>query len=218
MIRRALLLVAVACLPAQASQDPLARAIEAVREGRSAEAAGLYRDMAEQGDGRAQFNLALLFLDGRGVPQSHAEAYYWAWRARLSGVREAPVLLARMAPAVTDDLRAATAERIVADLTPRVEAGEGRAMLELAGVLVELSPEADLEGGFVWQAIAAALDIPGAVEAREATGDRLAPEDRLEAESRAAATLADLCGKGLSGNPVCAAFGTVREQGQTGGH
>ena len=39
-----------------------------------AESARLYRLAADQGEARAQFNLALMYEDGTGVPQDHAEA------------------------------------------------------------------------------------------------------------------------------------------------
>lgn len=201
-----------------AASDPLAEALDAVRAGRAAEAAAIYRRLAQGGDARAQFNLGLLYLDGRGVPQSHAEALYWAWRARLSGQREAPALLDRLSPVATPDLRETLTARIAADLMPEAEAGDGRAMLELAGVLIELAPEPDLTGGFVWQAIAAALEVPGAVEAREATGMLLDAKARLEAEAQVFVVLQGLCGKGLKGRALCSAVLPEGEQAQGEAH
>jgi len=40
-------------------------------------AAKLYRQSAESGSGDAQFRLAELYAQGRGVRQDYAEAYYW---------------------------------------------------------------------------------------------------------------------------------------------
>lgn len=193
--------------PPTAAADPLATALDAIRNGRTAEAVAIYRDMALAGDGRAQFNLGLLYFDGRGLPQNHAEALYWAWRARLSGVAAAPALLARLAPVASADLRETLAARITADLQPRIDAGQARAMLERAAVHLEIAPEPDPAQAFVWQALAAALDEPGAAVARDATGALLDPETRLEAEAQAQDTLADLCRTGLQGAMVCVAAG-----------
>ncbi|MEY4982828.1 MAG: hypothetical protein RIR62_1094 [Pseudomonadota bacterium] len=189
-----------------AAGEPLADALDALRAGRLAEGVLIYRDLAEAGDGRAQFNLGLLYLDGLGVPQSHAEALYWGWRARLSGVAEAPALIARLAPHATPDLRAALAARLMADLQPRIDRGEGRAMLELAGVWIEVAPDPDPAQAFVWQALAAALGVAGAAAARDATGRSLAPEARLRAEAQAKEVLAGLCAKGMRDAPICAAL------------
>jgi len=46
------------------------------------EAAKWYRLSAEQGTAEAQFNLGLIYANGRGVPQDHKEAVKWF---RLSG-------------------------------------------------------------------------------------------------------------------------------------
>lgn len=199
----ALFLVAVTASAGAAEGDALSAAAAAIRDGRTAEAAVLYRDLAEKGDGAAQYNLALLYLTGRGVPQSHRDALFWAWKARLSGVNKAPALIARMANLTTPDLRTDIARRLMDALQPRIDAGEGRAMLELAAVYLEVLPEPDLTKGLVWQALAAALDVPGASEARETTGARLTAEDRLTAESEAIKTLSGLCAKGLKGQAIC---------------
>jgi TPR repeat protein len=42
-----------------------------------AQAAAWYLKAAEQGDAFAQYQLGLLYEEGNGVPQSHANAYFW---------------------------------------------------------------------------------------------------------------------------------------------
>lgn len=208
MMRLALALCTVLALPAQAqvAEAPeFSRAIAAARAGDTASAAALFLPLARAGNPQAQFNLALLFYDGRGLPQNHAEALYWAWRARLSGRPEAQALIARMADAATPDLRNTLAARITTDLDPRVKAGQGRAMLELSFVLLDILPEPDLVSAYVWQALAAAFETPNAVGARNATFARLAPEDRPKAQAQAMDQLKTLCQSGLT-DPVCAAL------------
>ena len=159
--------------------------------------------LARAGDGEAQFNLALLYLEGVGVPQNAREALYWGWRARLSGIPAAPALLARLDDSATPALREETATRITADLDPRIAIGEGRAMLERSVLLSDLLPEPDLTGAYVWQALSAALGTPGAAGARDATLDRIAPEDRLKAQAAAIEQLATLCKGAMSDQPIC---------------
>lgn len=189
-----------------AEEAVLSEAVTAIREGRAAEAAALYRKMATDGDGAAQFNLGLLYFAGRGVPQSHRDALYWAWRARLSGVAAAPALIAKMADVTTPALQKELAQRLQADLQPRIDAGEGRAMLELSGVFLEVLPEPDLNNAFIWQALAAALEVPGAGDARDLTGKRMTAEERLKSEAQAIDVLKDLCTKGLKGATLCTAM------------
>jgi len=49
----------------------------AYRKGDYAAALRAFRPLAEQGQARAQFNLGVLYDDGRGVPQDHREAAKW---------------------------------------------------------------------------------------------------------------------------------------------
>lgn len=216
MTRLSLALALLLALPAQAQTThapahatapapQFARAIAAARAGDTGTAAALFLPLARNGDPQAQFNLALLFYDGRGLPQNHAEALYWAWRARLAGRPEAQALIARMADAATPDLRTDLAARITADLEPRVRAGEGRAMLELSFVMLDILPEPDLPRAYVWQALAAAFETPNAIAARIATYHRLPPEARPKAQAEAMTQLKALCDTGLT-DPVCAAL------------
>jgi TPR repeat protein len=50
-----------------------------------AEAARWYRKAAEQGVARSQFNLGLIYDNGRGVPQDYAEAARWYLKAAKQG-------------------------------------------------------------------------------------------------------------------------------------
>lgn len=211
MMRSTLLVLLLSATTAQAADAPAAAdgaslpaAIEALRAGNAPEAAAIFVTLARAGDGEAQFNLALLYLEGVGVPQNTREALYWGWRARLSGIPAAPALLARLDQAATPDLREETAARITTDLEPRIAAGEGRAMLERSVLMSDLLPEPDLAGAYVWQALSAALGTPGAAGVRDATLERIAPEDRLETQAAAIDQLATLCKGAMSGQPICA--------------
>lgn len=211
MIRTALLALLLSACAAQAADAPAAEgsaslpaAIEALRAGNAPEAAAIFLALARRGDSEAQFNLALLYFEGIGVPQNTREALYWGWRARLSGIPAAHALLSRLAEAAPPDLREETATRISADLEPRIAAGEGRAMLERSVVLSELLPEPDLAGAYVWQALSAALGTPAAATARDGTLAMIPPEDRLAAQAAALDQLAALCAGAMQSQPICA--------------
>jgi hypothetical protein len=55
--------------------------VDAYQKGDYVGAAKEWRPLADEGDAVAQYNLALLYLDGHGVPQSDAEAVNWFRRA-----------------------------------------------------------------------------------------------------------------------------------------
>lgn len=68
----------VAAVPAWADFQA---GLEAYQKGDYVEAAKQWRPLAEEGNAAAQYNLGLLYLDGRGVPESLAEAVNWFRRA-----------------------------------------------------------------------------------------------------------------------------------------
>ena len=82
MVRRflalALLVVALASTP-QAVAGPLEDGVAAAQRGDYATALRLWRPLAEQGSAAAQFNLGLMYTNGRGVPKDDAQAVFW-WR------------------------------------------------------------------------------------------------------------------------------------------
>ena len=52
--------------------------------------------LADQGDAQAQFNLALMYYEGEGVPQDYAEAIKWFRKAAEQGLAAAQFTLALM--------------------------------------------------------------------------------------------------------------------------
>ena len=58
-----------------------AAGLAAYQQGDFVTAAKEWRELADQGDSSAQFNLGLLYYDGKGVPQDYTEAANWFRRA-----------------------------------------------------------------------------------------------------------------------------------------
>ena len=189
----AILLPLLMMAPPQALADPFDAALRASAEGRHSDAAAAFHVLALGGDGAAAYNLALLFATGRGIPQNDTEALYWAWRARLADVQAASALLARLWPPFDTDRRNDIASRLERDVLPLAKAGNGSAMLQLAAIQSVVRDTPDLVSAHTWQSIAAALDVPGAVAARDATLAALPAADRALAQDQALAAFAVWC-------------------------
>lgn len=91
----AILVIAALLAPAgAAAQSPTVKAgIEAWQRGEHAEAAAIWRNLAEKGDADAAFNLGQAFRLGRGVPADSAMAKRWFERAANQGHVDAQVSL-----------------------------------------------------------------------------------------------------------------------------
>jgi len=201
------LVLAALSLPQMAKADPFAEALAAAQAGQYGAAAAGFHSLARQGDAEAAHNLALLFMTGQGVPRNHEEAAFWAWSARVAGVVQARSLVAQLMPGLDSAGRQRVADRIEAMLTPQAEAGDGAAMLALAAVMVHLRPKPDLMAAHAWQSIAAALDVPGAVAAREASLQGMDPARHRPAEAQALTAFQTWCGARRDSAPAaCAIF------------
>ncbi|MBT6277587.1 MAG: sel1 repeat family protein [Chromatiales bacterium] len=62
-----------------------ARAYEAFQAGRFDQALALWRPLADAGDAKAQYNLGVMYADGRGVRRDDARALAWWKRAGAQG-------------------------------------------------------------------------------------------------------------------------------------
>ncbi len=77
-----------------AAQAPTVKAgVEAWQRGEHAEAAAIWRNLAEKGDADAAFNLGQAFRLGRGVPADSTQAKRWFERAATRGHVDAQVSL-----------------------------------------------------------------------------------------------------------------------------
>lgn len=207
--RAAAVLAALAMAPAAlaepATHDPFATAMADAAAGRHGAAAAGFHALALQGDATAAHNLALLLMRGQGVPRHHEEAAFWAWRAQLGGVTQAQALVARLMPGLDAAAQGRVAARLEAELTPQAEAGDGAAMLALAVVLIHLRPLPDPVAAHGWQSIAAALDVPGAIAARDLTLRGMDQSRQRQAEAAAWDAFVGWCtGRGAAAPAGCA--------------
>jgi hypothetical protein len=91
MRKRSLLLtfLALATLASMPAMADFKAGLDAYKKGDYVSAAKEWRPLADGGDPIAQYNLALLYLDGHGVPQSTEEAANWFRRAAEQDYTEA---------------------------------------------------------------------------------------------------------------------------------
>ncbi len=60
------------------------KGVSAIKSGDYATAVREFAALAEQGDAAAQFNLALMYKNGQGVPQDYKQAVKWYWHSPKS--------------------------------------------------------------------------------------------------------------------------------------
>ena len=75
------------------------------------EAARLYRKEADQGDAEAQYNLGVMYANGKGVPQDYVRAHLWSNLAAAASLNDSWTVKDR------DDAQV-NREKIAAKMTP----------------------------------------------------------------------------------------------------
>jgi uncharacterized protein len=185
---RTSLLAAVAALPCiTALAGPFEDGAAANKRGSYAEAIAIWRPLAEEGDAKAQFALAVMYDMGRGVPQSRAESVKWWRRAAERGHAGAQFALASIyleGKGVKQDSAEAAKW-----LQRAAEQGDAVSQLALAGAFSQgLGVQKDLVEAFKWATIAATQNLTR--EQGEKNQRILAavmtPEQVAEANSRVA--------------------------------
>ena len=68
-----------------AAAGPIEDGEAAYQSGNYSTALRLWRPLAERGDAGAQFNLGVMYNNGRGVPKDYARAYMWFSLAAAGG-------------------------------------------------------------------------------------------------------------------------------------
>ena len=96
MKRRLRVALCIVALATRAWGGPFEDGAKAYDEGRFDSALALWKPLAEQGHAAAQFNLAILYEKGQGVPQDYTEALYLFNRAVTLGSADAEAELGYM--------------------------------------------------------------------------------------------------------------------------
>ncbi|MEC8042119.1 MAG: hypothetical protein VX083_21000 [Pseudomonadota bacterium] len=183
--------LSVLAQPAQS--NAFAEAVAAARSGQAAQAVQMFRRLADEQNGPAQFNLAVLYALGSGVTQNDETALYWAWKARFSGVDKAETLTSYLGRGSPVELLEKVQRRLRDDLLNDVNSGNKDAMLALGRVFLEITEPVDHEQALVWFTMAAALQVPHASKWRDVTSRNLDRETKLASQQRAASLYQQWC-------------------------
>ncbi len=89
ILRSGFLVLAIMALTVPANAGSLDDGVAAYQRGDYAAALRLWQPLAEQGDADAQYNLGVMYDNGRGVRQDDGEAVKWYRKAAEQGVADA---------------------------------------------------------------------------------------------------------------------------------
>ncbi len=166
------------------SQREWARSLAS--SGNYEDAAKWYLKSAEQGDAQAQHDLAVLYVNGTGVPQDYAEAVKWFALAAAQGDVESQYSLG---------LRYLKGDKVEQDFAEsvkwfRMAADQGNADAQLSLARRYIAGEGvtkDPVEAYKWSALADANGKWGASDVRDNLAATMTPEQIADAKQRVAA-------------------------------
>lgn len=163
-------------------------AVKLVAEKKYLEAVEEFKNLADLGLPEAQFNLAILNLNGLGAPKNFKTALYWSWYAYLNKHETAFNQVEKIFPLMTEALRDEVATQITEELLVLANDGDQLASLKLGQTYTQLFVAPDFKSAYVWLSIAQAYGLEGVAELLENTTKQLTMEEILQQQDAAAAT------------------------------
>ena len=175
-----------------AQANKFENAVKLVSEQKYVEAVKEFKVLADLSLPEAQFNLAILNLNGLGVPKNFKKALYWSWYAYLNNHETAFAQVEAIYPSITEALRDEVATQVIDELLALANSGDQLSALKLGQTYTQLLVAPDFKSAYVWLSIAQAYGVKGVTELLENTTKQLTVEEVLQQQDEAAATFENI--------------------------
>ena len=160
-------------------------AVKHIEKKRFFEGYEIFSTLADQGIPEAQFNLALLYSNGLGVPKNYRLALYWSWQAHLNGHETAINRVNIIYDLIDEKLRNSVAQTIIDEMLLIAQAGDKAAPLKLGQTYLGLFVEAQNKPAYVWLSISQAYGEERANELLEEAASQITLEEVLAQQEEA---------------------------------
>jgi TPR repeat protein len=160
-------------------------AVKHIEKKRFFEAYEIFSTLADQGIPEAQFNLALLYSNGLGVPKNYRLALYWSWQAHLNDHETAINRVNIIYDLIDEKLRNSVAQTIIDEMLLIAQAADKGAPLKLGQTYLGLFVEAQNKPAYLWLSISQAYGEERANELLEEAASQLTLEEVLAQQEEA---------------------------------
>ena len=160
-------------------------AVKHIEKKRFFEAYEIFSSLADQGIPEAQFNLALLYSNGLGVPKNFRLALYWFWQAHLNDHETAINRVNIIYDLIDEKLRNSVAQTIIDEMLLIARSGDRAAPLKLGKTYLGLFVEAQYKPAYLWLAISQAYGEERASAFMEEAASQMTLEEVLAQQEEA---------------------------------
>ena len=163
-------------------------AVKHIEKKRFFEAYEIFSNLANQGIPEAQFNLALLYSNGLGVPKNYRLALYWSWQAHLNNHETAINRVNIIYDLIDEKLRNSVAQTIIDEMLVIAQSGDRAAPLKLGTTYLGLFVEAQYKAAYLWLSISQAYGEERASALVEEAASQMTLEEVLAQQEEAQKT------------------------------
>ena len=168
------------------------KAIKHVEKKSYFEAFKIFSELAETGVPEAQYNLALLYSNGLGVPKNYKLTLYWSWQSHLNGHVAALERVNATYDLINEDLREKVAQLVIDELLESAQAGDKKAPLKLGKTYLGLFVEAQNQPAYLWLSISQAYGDDAASKLLDTAATQLTLEEILVQQEAAQKTFEEI--------------------------
>ena len=168
------------------------KAIKHVEKKSYFEAFKIFSELAETGVPEAQYNLALLYSNGLGVPKNYKLTLYWSWQSHLNGHVAALERVNATYDLINEDLREKVAQLVIDELLESAQAGDKKSPLKLGKTYLGLFVEAQNQPAYLWLSISQAYGDDAASKLLDTAATQLTLEEILVQQEAAQKTFEEI--------------------------
>ena len=144
-----------------------------------------FEKLSEMGDSRSQYNLAIIFYKGQGVPQNFKLAYFWSMMSNLHGQKEGKKIVNESLKKISKSNKDEIDTEIKENLENYINDGKIFAIIPFARWYLIVPKKPDYNNSYLWLSVASALDIKNSRKARDSLFKNVSKKDldELQKES-----------------------------------
>ena len=151
-------------------------ATDFVKERKYSDAVSIFRELAENDEHDAQYNLAFLISSGKGITKNYSEALFWAFLSQLGKIEKAEELTEDLIDIVPEKVLKDVREKVLEHLLVRFDNRDRAVLTELGDFYLLVLEEQDFENAYIWYNVASALGIENSSDIRDKVEKELEPD------------------------------------------
>ena len=151
-------------------------ATDFVKERKYSDAVSIFRELAKNDEHDAQYNLAFLISNGKGITKNYSEALFWAFLSQLGKIEKAEELTEDLKDIVPEKVLKDVRKKVLEHLLVRFDNKDRAVLTELGDFYLIVLEEQDFENAYIWYNVASALGIESSSDIRDKVEKELEPD------------------------------------------